>query len=110
MAVKISYLVAAIVVLVLAIRYYNPPETQKKLNDVPKKPNIVFILADDLVRTNTCTVFSITCLNSNFLNRDGMMSVFTDQVKFQRQILMLSHSQVVNIILSGQHGTLIPFT
>ena len=67
MAVKISYLVAAIVVLVLAIRYYNPPETQKKLNDVPKKPNIVFILADDLVRTNTYTVFSITCLNSNFL-------------------------------------------
>ncbi len=66
MAVKISYLIAAVVVLVLAIRYYNPPATQKKLN-VPKKPNIVFILADDLVRTKTCTVFSITCLNSNFL-------------------------------------------
>ena len=56
MAVKIPYLISAVVILAIAVRFYNPPATEKKLKG-PNKPNIVFILADDLVRNNFCIVF-----------------------------------------------------
>lgn len=61
MAIRISYFVGAILFIYLAMRFYNPPDSstapestsfQRNIEDEkknPKRPNIVFILADDLV-------------------------------------------------------------
>ena len=62
MALKISYLIGAILFVFLAIRFYYPqdsstaPESSSSQRNVEeeiqvsKRPNIVFILADDLVK------------------------------------------------------------
>ncbi len=61
MALKISYLIGAILFVFLAIRFYYPQDSdtspepntfQRNVEEeiqVSKRPNIVFILADDLV-------------------------------------------------------------
>ena len=53
-----------------------------------KKPNIIVIVADDLVSITSQLVSANMVLVSRNFCRDGMMWVFTDQIKYQHQILM----------------------
>lgn len=54
----------------------------------PDKPNIVVIVADDMVSVSGYirSIESMYCILYGLIDRDSTMSVFMDLIKFQHQI------------------------